>query len=135
MTQGRTRMDEDGSDSVIGGSSRGGRSRHGKRKRNETDALGDSSSSSVAQSYNDFDISTSYDGSQGTYPPYYQGPSYYMPYGYGHDPQMPNPPYYQSSMDYQGYYDPSTGFPYDHQQQQIEQPRTSGVFDYVFGGT
>jgi hypothetical protein len=134
MTQGRTRMDEDVSDSVIGGSSRRGRARHGKNKRNETDALGDSSSSSVAQSYNDFDISTSYDGSQGTYPPYYQGSSY-MPYGYGHDPQMPNPPYYQTSMDYQGYYDPSTSFPYDQQQQQIEQPRSSGVFDYVFGGT
>ncbi|XP_057452320.1 uncharacterized protein LOC130744147 [Lotus japonicus] len=44
----------DASDSVIGGSSRRGRAKHGKNKRSENVALDDSSSSSVAQSSTDF---------------------------------------------------------------------------------
>ncbi|KAJ1424512.1 hypothetical protein SESBI_11707 [Sesbania bispinosa] len=46
-------MSEDPSVDVIGGSSRRGRGRHGKGKRHAKATLDDSSSSSVAQSFND----------------------------------------------------------------------------------
>jgi hypothetical protein len=109
----------------VGGSSRG-RGRRGKSRRQEETPLDYSSSSSGVQSFGDF-------GSQGNYPPYYQQPSYIS---HGYYPYMPNPnaPFYnQPPMNY--HHDSSTNSSYEYAYQQIEPPRSSGLFDYVFGGS
>ncbi|WJX40233.1 hypothetical protein P8452_27731 [Trifolium repens] len=67
-------------------------------------------------------------GNQGNFPSYYQNPSY-MPLGYYPYMTNPNTPFYNDAP--MNYNDSSTNSSYDHQQ--IEPPRSSGLFDYVFG--
>ncbi|WJX82838.1 hypothetical protein P8452_65553 [Trifolium repens] len=110
-----------------GGSSRG-RAKRGKSKKHEATPFHDSSSSSGVQSYGDFGFVAPFEGNQGNFPSYYQNPSY-MPHGYY--PYMPNPntPLYNDAP--MNYNESSTNSSYDYQQ--IEPPRSSGIFDYVFG--
>ena len=63
-------MDVDPSNDVIGRGSRGQSSRR-KNKRRKNVMLDDSSSFNVSQSFGDFGIGASSEGSQGNYPPYY----------------------------------------------------------------
>ncbi|WJX28175.1 hypothetical protein P8452_16927 [Trifolium repens] len=122
------RMEEESCDGMTGGGSSRGRARRGKSKKHETTPLNDSSSSSGVQSYGDFGFVAPFEGNQGNFPSYYQNPSY-MPLGYY--PYMPNPntPFYNDAP--MNYNESSTNSSYDHQQ--IEPPRSSGLFDYVFG--
>ncbi|WJX63160.1 hypothetical protein P8452_48080 [Trifolium repens] len=122
------RMEEESCDGMTGGGSSRGRARRGKSKKHETTPINDSSSSSGVQSYGDFGFVAPFEGNQGNFPSYYQNPSY-MPLGYY--PYMPNPntPFYNDAP--MNYNDSSTNSSYDHQQ--IEPPRSSGLFDYVFG--
>jgi hypothetical protein len=113
---------------MTGGGSSRGRARRGKSKKHEATPLNDSSSSSGVQSYGDFGFVAPFEGNQGNFPSYYENPSY-MPLGYY--PYMPNPntPFYNDAP--MNYNESSTNSSYDHQQ--IEPPRSSGLFDYVFG--
>ncbi|WJX30024.1 hypothetical protein P8452_18606 [Trifolium repens] len=122
------RMEEESCDDMTGGGSSRGRARCGKSKKHEVTPLNDSSSSSGVQSYGDFGFVAPFEGNQGNFSSYYQNPSY-MPLGYY--PYMPNPntPFYNDAP--MNYNESSTNSSYDHPQ--IEPPRSSGLFDYVFG--
>jgi hypothetical protein len=121
-------MEEESCDGMTGGGSSRGRAKRGKSKKHEATSLNDSSSSSGVQSYGDFGFVEPFEGNQGNFPTYYQNLSY-MPLGYY--PYMPNhnTPFYNDAP--MNYNDSSTNSSYDHQQ--IEPPRSSGLFDYVFG--
>jgi hypothetical protein len=110
-----------------GGSSRG-RAKRGKSKKHEATPFHDSSSSSGVQSYGDFGFVAPFEGNQGNFPSYYQNPSY-MPHGYYPYMSNPNTPLYNDAP--MNYNESSTNSSYDYQQ--IEPPRSSGIFDYVFG--
>lgn len=122
------RMEGDSHENMTAGRSRG-QAKRGKGRRHEATPMDYSSSSSVSQSFGNFGLAAQSDDSQGNYPSYYQPPSY-MPHGYY--PYMPNPnlPQYQPPMNYN---DSSATSSYGYQQ--IEPPRSSGLFDYVFGGS
>jgi hypothetical protein len=121
-------MEEESCDGMTGGGSSRGRARRGKSKKHEATPLNDSSSSSGVQSYGDFGFVAPLEGNQGNFPSYYQNPSY-MPLGYYPYMSNPNTPFYNDAP--MNYNDSSTNSSYDHQQ--IEPPRSSGLFDYVFG--
>ncbi|GAU27437.1 hypothetical protein TSUD_161230 [Trifolium subterraneum] len=123
------RMEEESCDDMTsGGSSTSrGRAKRGKSKKNAT-PLDDSSSSSGVQSYGDFGFIAPFEGNQGNFPSYYQNPSY-MPHGYYPYMSNPNTPFYNDAP--MNYNESSTNSSYDYQQ--IEPPRSSGLFDYVFG--
>ncbi|GAU47263.1 hypothetical protein TSUD_280860 [Trifolium subterraneum] len=110
-----------------GSSTSRGQAKCGKSQKKAT-PLDDYSSSSGVQSYGDFGFMAPFEGNQGNFPSYYQNPSY-MPHGYYPYMSNPNTQFYNDAP--MNYNESSTNSSYDYQQ--IEPPRSSGLFDYVFG--
>ncbi|CAJ2641675.1 unnamed protein product [Trifolium pratense] len=120
------RMEEESCEDMTGGGSSNpsrGRARRGKSKK-KANPLDDSSSSSGVQLYGDFGFVAPFEGNQGNFPSYYQNPSY-MPHGYYPYMSNPNMPFYNDAP--MNYNESSTNSSYDYQQ--IEPPRSSGLFD------